>query len=96
MSNAAFINALMEEGTKQDCLEQVVKLWNENCELRKQLVKRTAALERIAKWADLKEPEPNDRMSGEEQMCAEGNNSGLQYAGTIARTALTDDLQKGE
>ena len=36
---AAFINALMEEGTKQDCLEHVVKLWDENCELRKRLAK---------------------------------------------------------
>lgn len=40
---AAFINALMEEGTKQDCLEQVVKLWDENCDLRRQLVKDQSA-----------------------------------------------------
>lgn len=31
---AAFINALHEEGTKQECLEWVVKLWNELSELR--------------------------------------------------------------
>lgn len=37
MSNAAFINALMEEGTKDDCLRQVVKLWEENCALRERL-----------------------------------------------------------
>jgi regulator of replication initiation timing len=31
---AAWINVLREEGTKQDCLDQAIKLWEENLELR--------------------------------------------------------------
>lgn len=31
---AAFINAIAEEGTKQEAVEWLQKLWNQNCALR--------------------------------------------------------------
>ncbi len=34
---AAFLNALKEEGTKQDCLDMCAQLWEENCALRAKL-----------------------------------------------------------
>lgn len=41
---AAFINALHESGTKQDCLDQVIILWNENTELKSQVERLQAEL----------------------------------------------------
>ena len=41
---AAFINAIAEEGTKAEAVEYLQKTWNENCELRKQLVSMQGTL----------------------------------------------------
>lgn len=34
---AAFINAIAEEGTKDDAIYHLQKLWNENCALRDEI-----------------------------------------------------------
>jgi hypothetical protein len=42
---AAFINALAEEGTKEQCIEWLQKIWNELCYKEKQLEKLSEVLE---------------------------------------------------
>lgn len=60
-TNAAFINALHEEGTKDDCLEQVIKLWEENWRLREQLVSVKGALAAVVR--DVNEYERNNNLA---------------------------------
>lgn len=42
--NAAFINAIAEEGTKAEAITWLQKLWNENCALRKDIAARKTAV----------------------------------------------------
>lgn len=48
---AAFINAIREEGTKQEACDRLQKVWNENCALKKQIAaQREAALQDMAEF----------------------------------------------
>lgn len=49
---AAFINALAEEGTKDEAIQYLQKEWNENCQLRE-----------AARWIPVTERLPDDEMT---------------------------------
>lgn len=44
---AAFINAIWEEGTKDEAVEWLQKTWDENCDLRSLNAELAVALEQI-------------------------------------------------
>lgn len=73
---AAFINAIAEEGTKEEAVQYLQKIWNENCELR-------AAL---AWYADEKNwPHPDQ--ADDDQGC-----KALYDSGDRARAALDEQI----
>ena len=53
---AAFINAIAEEGTKKEAVQWLQKIWDANCELRKELGELQKELEELknaTKWQEL-------------------------------------------
>lgn len=89
---------MTEEGTKQDCMEQVVKLWNENCELRKQLVcVRRDTIEECAKFVERHQERITETERGSERSLAPrmvGNLAGVAYVDGIRALAVTDEMNR--